>query len=293
MGGGEVGYSPDFGQLYGQADMSRNLLEADRYPAVVEEASWDLTKDGTKGAWTIVFRTTGPGKKKGLGATGSKLTMTLSVSPTKNDGSPNPQGLGIMYRQLGALGIPIPPAMPFWQLGWSPQQVAQAMVGKACIIQVIQNEWDGGVNNKVRDIQPPEPGQPTQLPQPGQAQPGQPPSGGPAPQGAAPGPQQGYGPPPGQQGGYAPQGGQQAPQPWQQPQQPQGGQQGYAQGVPQAQPGQGGYGEFTQQGQSYQPGITPNPPANGYPQQGQPQQGQGQGQQGGAPAPPPWAQPPQ
>lgn len=319
MGGQDTGYNPDWGQLYAGADMSAGvLMEEDWYPAVVEEASWDLTKDGTKGAWTIVFRTTGPGRKKGQGSAGSKLTMTLSVNPVKNDGSPNPQGLGIMYRQLGALTVPIPPAMPFWQLGWSPQQVAQAMTGKPCLIRVVINKWDGGENNKVKDIKPPEPGQQAQGPQqaqqgypsqPGGYSPGAPQQGGPAAGSPA-----GYGSAP--PGGAPPSYGQQAPQPWQPPQgqgyasgqswqqqntqqanvPPSGQPQPGAYGIPQAQPGQGGTGEFTGQGQSYQPGISPNPqgpPPNGYPQQSPPQQGQQGGQQqgGGAPAPPPWAQP--
>jgi hypothetical protein len=277
--GGPAGY--DFGAMYGEADMSRSLMEEDRYPAVVEESTWDLTKDGSKGAWTIVFRTTGPGLKKGQGSPGQKLTMTMAVNRTKQDGTPNPQGLGIMYRQLGALGIPIPPAMPFWQLGWTPQQVAQAMTGKPCIIAVKQNEYEGSINNKVRDIQPPAPGQPTEVPQTGQAPQGaaSPPHGG---YQAGPGPQQGgyaqQGPP--AQGGYAPQGGQQAPQPWNQPQ----GQQGPPQGQGWQQ--QNTYNPAAQQGQQQQgppQGQQQGPPPNG----GQYQQGQ----QGQAPAPPPWAQP--
>lgn len=315
--GGSGGY--DFGQLYGQADLSSNLVPADRYPAVVESNEWGRTKDGTKGVWTLVFRTTAPGLKKSQGSPGSKYTMTLSVNPTKQDGSPNPQGLGIMYRQLGALGVPIPPAQPFWELGWSPEQVAQATVGRPCTIQLIEDEYEGVTRNKVRDIQPPTPGAPTQTPQQSQAQ-GQP------------------------QGGWQGQSyGQQAPQPWQPPQQqpgqfqgqgfgqdfgqqtqnpqfapqgqppvdqygnqypPAGGPPAYGQNpaVPPyaqpADPGQGGLGQFTQQGQGQQPGTIPGHgqqqgPPPGYQGNGAPQQGQGQQQnpqQGGAPAPPPWAQ---
>lgn len=319
--GGGSGY--DFGQLYGGADMSVGLrMEEDSYPALVEESEWGRTKDGTKGQWTIVFRTTAPGLKKSLGSPGSKLTMTLSVNPTKQDGSPNPQGLGIMYRQLGALGIPIPPAQPFWELGWSPEQVAQAMKGRPCTLVVKDDEYEGVTRSKIRDIRPPTPGAPTTLPQGGQQ--GQP-----------------FGGPPQGQQQWQPSG-QQAPQPWQPPQQPQGqfqgqgygqqqtgqpptgqqpqggpapqyGQPTYNPNVPpyaqQPAPGQPGVQQFTQQGQAIQPGVHPGhdqmaqqqypqqpqgqqgPPPNGYPQQ--PDQGQQQGQPpqgGGAPAPPPWAQ---
>jgi hypothetical protein len=188
-GGIPAGGGEDFGAMYGQADMSSNLIDKGRYPAIIESNEYDRTKSGDKSAWTIVFRTTGgmaPGYT-GPGA-GTKLTMTMSVSPLKKDGSPNNQGLGIMYRQLGAMGIPIPPAQPFWELGWSPQQVAQATVGRPVIISVVQDEYEGVTRNKVRDIQPPLPGQPTQVPQQGQQAP--------QPFGGA----QGYGPPPGQQG---------------------------------------------------------------------------------------------
>jgi hypothetical protein len=137
QGGG--GY--DFAQLFGNADMSSNLIPKDRYPAVVDSAEWGRTKDGTKGVWTIVFRTTGPGKKGTQAPPGTKLTMTLSVSPTKNDGTQNSQGMGIMFRQLGAMGIPIPPNQPFWELGWTPEQVAQAMTGRPVMIQVIEDEY--------------------------------------------------------------------------------------------------------------------------------------------------------
>lgn len=316
-GGGGGGY--DFGQLYGQADMSSGMrMEEDRYPSVVEGSEWGRTKDGTKGQWTIVFRTTAPGLKKSQGQPGAKLTMTLSVNPVKTNGDPNPQGLGIMYRQLGVLGIPIPPAQPFWELGWSPEQVAQAMTGRPCTLVVKDDEYDGVTRSKIRDIQPPTPGAPVTLPQSQQG-----------PAGAVPGGQW-YGPGGQPQGNYQQplQGYQQAPAPWQPPQQPpqqgpamdQYGNtyppppqqpQGYGQqhpsqqGVPgyaqPAQPGQGGNAQFTPQGQAIQPGTHPghDQPPQGY-QNGQQWQQPGQQQasapqggqqpQGGAPAPPPWAQ---
>lgn len=264
----------DFGQLYGQADMSSNLLDKGQYDAVVESASWDRTKDGTKSAWTIVFRTT-----TGMHPD-TKLTMTLSVSPTKNDGSPNNQGLGIMFRQIGALGIPVPPNQPFWELGWSPEQVAQAMTGRPCLLSVIQDEYEGITRNKVRDIRPPRPGAPTQRVQAGQAQQqpfASPPQAGGMPP-AGPGPQN---------PGWQPQQPGTAPQPWQPPQQP--GQ--YAQGGP-------GQPPNTQQPQSGQaPGYGAGQPPQGqgqwYGPQGQPQGDYQQPPQGYNPAVPGYAQPAQ
>ncbi len=305
--GYQPGYDPQQGQqgedggyfqtLYGAADHSRRVLDKDNYDAIVESAEWGRTKDGTKGAWTIVFRTTA-----GQHA-GTKLTMTLSVSPKKNDGSENDQGMGIMFRQLHALGIPTGPPYgppnetPFWIL-WpqgTPQQVAQAMTGRPVLLSVKQDEYDGITRNKISDIRDPRPGAPTQVQQPQQGQ-GGPQQGWGPPQGAPGGynPSQGYG---GQQG--PPQGyqGQQAPQPWQGQQQgppPNQGQQGPGYAQP-PQQGQGGYGEFTQQGQSWQPGTVGQhnqpPPQNWQGGQQQPNgyQGQQQPQQGGEPAPPPWA----
>ncbi len=325
--GGQQGYTPGydpqgasqgedggyFQSLYGQADHSRRVLDKDNYDAIVESAEWGRTKDGTKGAWTIVFRTT-----TGQHA-GTKLTMTLSVSPKKNDGSENDQGMGIMFRQLHALGIPTGPPYgpsnetPFWVL-WpqgTPQQVAQAMTGRPVLLSVKQDEYDGVTRNKISDIRDPRPGAPTQVQQPQQGQGG---------------PQQGWGPPQSAPGGYNPSqgyGGQQGPPQGQggAPQPYQGQQQGPGYAQP-AQPGQGGYGEFTQQGQSWQPGTVGQhnqPPPQGWQggQQGPPQAGPGgsglpgpsgyqgqpngyQGQQqyqqgpppqqgGGEPAPPPWA----
>jgi len=287
----------DFGALYGMADHSTGFLyDAGSYDAVVESAEFGRTKDGTKGAWTIKFRTT-----TGANAGRSPLTTTLSISPKKNDGSDNAAGLGIMFRQLAALGIPVPdpenPQLvlngqaPFWVMGWTEDMVAQAMIGKPALITVQQDEYEGVTRNKVRGIRPPRPGAPLDWPRTQQP-----------PQQQAFGTPPGYGPPQQPPAQYAPQGYgyQQAPaaQPWQQPapqsgpppqwQQPQPPMQqaGPAQyaapqvpGVPPwaqpATPGQGGLAEFTTQGQSTQP-------AYGYGPQQPPQ---------APPVPqPPWAQ---
>jgi hypothetical protein len=307
----------------------------DWYPAIVAESEFGRTKDETKWAWTIKFiLTTGQ-------YTGKQLTSTMAISPTKQDGSPNPAGLGILFRQIHVLGVPVGPPIgpqgevPIWsqfpaQPGQEQQAVAaagaaaaQIMTGKACRIKVIQNEWDGGTNNKIRDIQPPKMGDPTTLPQQGQQgapQPGQgfappqPQQGWQQPQAA---PQQGY-PQPGAQpvgpGGQPPWGGapqgQQAPQPYPPQQAPQGPTQGApapTAGMPGAQPampgmanpGQPGMGQFTPQGQAQQwadpAGNPAQPPPQAQPAAPQPpwqngQAAQAQPGQPGAPAAPPWAQ---
>jgi hypothetical protein len=306
----------DFGALWGQADMTAGMvIDAGNYDAVVEKSEWGVTKLGDKGAWTIKFRiTTGP-------HAAVPLTMTMSVSPVKQDGEVNSAGLGIMYRQLGALGIPVPPNQPFWALGWTEQQVAQAMTGKPCMIRVVQDEYDGRPNNKVRGIDPPRPGAPTDWPRQQQQQQGsQFATGGPI--AAMPGQfaangmalQQGYGqwqqtatqPAQGPGYGQSPQGPYGQPNaPWnpmaqqqQQPQQP--GTSAMAQPGPGFQPGQGGTGEFTQQGQSQQPWMPGAGQQQGPPQQNA-QQGQYGGQQPGYGTPPgpqpgqpsPWNAPPQ
>jgi hypothetical protein len=296
-----MGQGYDFGSLYGMADHSTiTPLEPGSYDAVVEEASYGKTKDGTKGAWTIKFRVT----------TGDRanypLTMTMSINPTKGDGSPNPQGMGIMFRQLGAMGVPIPPDQPFWALGWTEEQVALFITGKPVQLRTINEPYDGQDRTRVRDIRPARPGAPLEVqraplpnqqqgampgqwqqPQPGfaqgamggaQAQPWQQAvAGGPGYENQQPGgPAPGYGG--GAQGWHAqpPQQGQ-APGPWQNAQQP-------PQGPPvQGVPGAGGLGEFTPGGQSQQawqqqPGY--GQPPQGYGQPSQPGQG-GQYQQQG------------
>ena len=305
QGGG--GNSYDFGTLFGQADHSgSHLYPEEWFDAVIEDASWGRSKDGTKGQWTIKFRTT-----SGVAAGVSPITMTLSVSPTKNDGTPNPQGLGIMYRQLGAMGIPVTPRAAggqggFWELGWSAEQVAQALKGKPCRIKIKHDEFDGITRNKIANIDKARPGAPTDWPRGGVAAP--------QPQGALPpgqpAPADQYGNP------YPPAGAPQQPQQWEAPgymthayqPQPQAGppappsapaQPAGPQPIPGAPnwaqpptPGQGGLGEFTPQGQSQQPsfmqpqeypmqpqaqpqfqapGQPPMPP-QGYPQAAPPQQ---------------------
>jgi hypothetical protein len=262
-GGG--GYN--FGDLWTGADKTAGeLIPVGDYDAVVEEAPFGQTRDGDKGAWTIKFRiTTGP-------AAGRPVTMTMSISPTKKDGTPNPAGMGIMFRQLHAMGVPVPPPIgapgerPFWELGWTEHNVAQQMTGKPVLIKVIQNDWDGGTNNKIRDIKPARPGAPTQVQQ---SQPQAPAMGG-------------YQPGPVAQG-YAPPQAQQAPNSYGQPQwQNPAGQP--AQGPPQQAP-QGPYGAppGSFPGQASPQGTPQGPPSP--PQQVPPGQAPA-----GPPAQPPWAQ---
>ena len=253
----------DYNQLYGQADTTAGtLIEKGNYDAVVERASWGMTSGGDKGRWEIKFRiTTGP-------YAAVPLTTTLTVSPAKNDGTVNSAGLGIMFRQLGALGVPVPPNQPFWQLGWTEEQVAAYMQGRPALISVVQDEYDGVTRNKVRDIREPRPGAPLDWPRQQQAQPGF------GQQAAVPG----------QPATWNPMAASQGQNGWGQQQSPE---QVYQQatGQPQNgfQPGQGGYGEFSQQGQSQQPWQQFQPP-----QQEQPPQ---QYQQYGQPPVPPAGQP--
>jgi hypothetical protein len=237
--------------------------------------------------------------------------MTMSINPTKTDGTPNDKGLGIMFRQLGAMGVPVPPDQPFWTMGWTEENVAQAIVGKPVLLRVINDAYDGTPRSKVGDIKVAHPGAPTTVQQVQQA---------PVQQQAAmpPGYGGGYGqgqvtmqPYPPQQpynGAYAQQQAPQgptAPGPWQNAQQPAYPPQQPPQQVPGApawaqppQPGQGGVGEFTSQGQSYQGYAGQQPPQQGQnpyppqpPQQGayppapaQGYQGSAAGQAPGAPA---------
>ena len=301
----------DFSQLYGMADMSGAVrIDQGVYDAVTTKSEWGKTKGGDKGQWTVTTQiTTGQ-------YAGTTFVNSITISPVKNDGEQNARGLGAMFRHLAAHGIPVPPSpgMPggFWELGWTPEMVAQQMVGKPVQIVIKDDEYEGVTRSKIRDYQPPRPGAPTQVEQVQQPQQN--------------GYTQSYQVQPGvtyqqlppQQSQYAgqPQG-PVAPGPWQNAQQP-------PQGIPGAPawaqppvPGAGGLGEFTGQGQSFQGYQSQsNPyeqqPQQPYPPQGQPQQGPPPGYgapataapalgapyQQGAPSPgnqvpaPPWAQQP-
>jgi hypothetical protein len=293
----------DFSTIYGQADHSGGLIDGGTYAAVIESSEYGRTKDGTKGQWTVKTRITDPVSPY----LGRQLTGNITISPE------NPTATGIMFRHLGALGVPVPdpknPAMvmngqvPFWinpQTGQplpndgTPERiVAQMMTGKPVLIRVIVNEWDGGTNNKIKDWTA-NPGGPVAWPQtqgsqagfqtqpfgqPGYGQPAYPPQPGYPPQGYGPPAQPGYPPQPGYPGAPAPgpqQPAQQAPAPWQNV----SGQMSQ----PPAQPAQA------------PPPWAPQPPqqpafeGQGYGQGfGQPQPPQGQPPVQGAPA---WAQPP-
>lgn len=326
--GGSQDY--DFATLYGMADHSTGHLYPEGwYDAVVETAEYGRSKDGSKGQWTVKFRTT-----TGQDAGRSPITTTLSISPQKNDGSPNPQGLGILFRQLAALGIPVPdPAnpsatlngpAPFWVQQMPYEHVASMMIGRPAQIKIFHDDYDGVTRSKIRDIRPPKPGAPTTWPQPQQPQMapagypqqpqnpyGQPPAGGFAPPA--------YGQPPAQQpqGPWNPAAAGDptatqpmpgAPNPWQQPQQPGYPQQGYAYGAG----GSGSVPQNVQPGAPMQPLAAAQPQAPQVPgapawaQPGQPGQGgngqftpQGQAQYPGQAQPgqvppvpqPPWQQP--
>jgi hypothetical protein len=263
---GAGGYN--FADLYGQADLSAgSLLERGKYLARPESAEFGRSKDGTKGQWTVAFRTqTGVNKNPQAPGNGAKLTVTISISPKKNDGGDNKAGLGIMFKQLHALGIPVGPPLdptqqPFWMLGMNEQMVAQEIMRQARLVEltVVQNEYpegSGQFNNKISRIDPVD-GQ-AAAPVQGQQQMfgSQPP-----PQGVAPGPQQG-----GAQ--FYPQQGQQ---------QFEG--QGYGQGFGQPQQGQQAPGPFQSPGFG-QPGQVPPPGAQqfqgGPGAPGQPAPGMGQ-----------------
>jgi hypothetical protein len=311
----------DFGRLYGQADTSSNLYPEGMYDAVVESCVFGKSKDGSKDQWTVKYRTTS-------GENPGRMAITKDITVSED----SPRALGIMFRHLGALGVPVPdPAnpqlvlngtAPFWVLGWTEEQIAQAMTGRVCQIRLIHDTWDGTVRNKVADVRPGRPGAPTDWPrQPqngaappagfGQAPPQQP-YAQPGPYGAQPG--QGF---PGQAvpAGYPQQPQQpaygqpaQAPQPWQNVAGQQAPPPQQAPEQPWQSPGAQPWAQANPQAPQQQAPPPPQPPwaqpaPAQQPQQGQqqpwaPQQGQQappQPQAPGAPQQPPWAQqgPPQ
>jgi len=284
------------------------------WPAHAITCEYGLTRKQDKYCWTPVFQFDGGPNN------GRKMTTTLSISETLNDGSSASGLTAKLYRQVGALGVPVgekfgqPGVTPFWQMGWTGEQVAGviAQTGAPVEIQVYYDkDWGnfkiGGIRT-ARNAQgravagppmqaqagPPAPGMqqgpPMQAPQPAQAAPqgypGQP-AQAPPQQYAAPQPAA-AGPPPQQwqpgQGGIPPQNPMAEFQPgttWN-PGQP-GPQQGPPPQAPQGYPQQA-------PPQAGPPAQAPGPmqPPNGYPpQQGQPQPGQPP--QGSVP-PSPWRQ---
>jgi hypothetical protein len=282
----------DFGTIYGMADFSGGILvDKGTYHALVESSDFGRTRDGTKSQWQIKARIT-VGQYANVALNGN-----ITISPKKNDGTDNGVGIAIMFRELAALGIPVPdpknPASgqvvngqaPFWVMGWGGQQVAQAMVGRPCQIAVSQGEGDSGSFSRIDRFLPPTADSPTTMPAP-------------AVPNAAPGPQgwgggQPQGPPPQQQPQWQAPQGQPPAQQWGQPGQPQpaAAQQPpwAAQGPPQGQ----------QPWQGQQPAQAPAGPPQGQwggpAQAGPPMQPPGQAQPGApaVPGAPPWAQPAQ
>lgn len=280
------GQEYNMADLFNRADHSRGvLLDVGWYNVTIESGEWGRDRSGSKGQWTIVGRTT---------SGNNKLTTTITISPDSE------KAMGIMFRHLAAFGIPTPPpygapgTQGWWELGWTPQQVAQAMVGKNLDWYLVKNEYpegSGQFNNKVRDMRPAQggaqqapagPPQPPGMQQPPGMPPGQPPIPQPPQQAPPPGygaaPQQpfpGQGAtsatqpvPPGMVPMMGPGGGSFTPG-------PATGGPGYDPNLPPyaqpAQPGQPGMGQFTPDGQAQQPGTI--------------------GQQMAAPAQPPYAAP--
>lgn len=276
-----------FDSVYQQADASAGLVpDKTTAPAIVTESEFGKTQNG-KWAWTVKVR---------LSAgefAGKQLTSTISISPVKNDGSPNPGGLGMTFKHIHALGVPVGPPIgpvgevPIWsQFPAQPgqedaavmaagQAAAQIMRGRPCrvFITVRPAEGEYSERNQIRDFKPAQPGDPTTLPQQGQMAAPYPQQ---APQqypgGAGGGAQQGYAQPPAQPVGPA------AAPPWG--------------GAGQAAPG------YPPQGQMPAPGAAPMtqpaPPAPaGYPQQAPPPQQAPQAPPQGQPAvaAPPWGAP--
>jgi hypothetical protein len=292
--------------MYDNADTSTGGdYETGWHPAHAEQCEYGLTQRQDKYAWTPVFRfDSGPNA-------GKQMTTTMAISEFKNDGEVNTGGTAKLYRQLGALGVPVgekfgdPPGSPsFWQLGWTGEQVAAFMVSNPAPVQIqvyYDDKWGNFKVGGIRRMRGPG-GAPVQAPQapqqapapamggyqpgppaPGYAVPGQPPA--PAqgyPPQQAPAPAQGYQQaPPQYQAGPPPQG---APQPVQPPQ-GQGWQPAQAAPPQQGIPPQHPMSEF-QPGTTWNPaGQQAPPPQQAAPPGAPPQQ---------APAPmPPNGMPPQ
>jgi len=284
MGYEQGGYGPpepNWSAMAEGADTSTGGdYEVGWWPAHAISCEYGLTRKQDKYCWTPVFQFDGgPNNSR-------KMTTTLAIVERLNDGTDAGGLTAKLYRQVGALGVPVgekfgqPGVTPFWQLGWTGEQVAGliAQTGAPVEIQVYYDK-DWG-NYKIGGIRTPRTaggqrvaGPPVQAQQaPAPAASYGPPQVPPHPAQAMP-PQQGYGPPqqapapmqapppgpPQYQAGPPPQG---APQQWQPGQPP-------PQQVPN--PGQAGLGQFTPEGQGWQPGMPP-PQQPGQPPAAPPQQ---------------------
>jgi hypothetical protein len=264
----------DFAQLYGMADNSSILYPEGWVNAAIEAANYGQTKSGDKNQWVIKIRVTEGEMAGKIPVTGYITVTTVDPNASPEDQQKQKRSLGIMFRRLAALGVPVPDPKnpqavvngqaPFWVMGWNGGQVAQAMAGRAVRVKLAQDEYDGVTRNKIGDWAPAAPGAPTTWPQAAAAQ-------------AAPSPfvqPQGYGQPPAGYGQPQQPWGQQQPvqppPPFQPPQQPWQGQQ---------QPPAAPWGQQPQQAPWSPPGqpqgqqMTPQYPPAQYPP-AQPVQGQ-------------------
>lgn len=312
QGYGQPGGEPNWGQMYEQGEVRAGgmpLEPTGKFPMVIAESEYGPHfKDGTKWGWKLKAQfTEGP-------HAGKVLSHNMAISEYKDDGTPNTVGMGILFRELAILGVPVgdkygdpPGTVPFFAQQGGGYAAAQIMVGKPFTAELYNDDYGA----KIKNLRPVRPGHGAPA-QPQQGQQAQQQFSYPA-QGAPQGyPQSGGGP--------------QAPQPWQAAQ-------------TQAAPGQtpptpqagapatqgGGTGEFHPQ-TTWNPagpmapsgagpaatgstpaavpnaaGPQPNQPPwgqNGAPAQNQapagpppqgPPQGQPQPGMGGAPEAPPWA----
>jgi hypothetical protein len=290
QGYGQMGGEPNWGQMYEQGEVRSGgmpLEPAGRFPMVVTESEYGAHfSDGTKWGWKLKAQfTDGP-------HAGKTVSHNMAISEYKNDQTPNTVGMGILFRELAILGVPVgekygdpPGTVPFFAQQGGGHAAAQTMVGKPFSAEQYNDDYGAKIKN-LRPVRPGHGGVPAQAQQqpaydkPGPAYgPYNQPGGG--PQGY---PQPGGGGVSGQQMGPAGAVGPTPPQPWQAAQQ--------AQAAPQGHPGGGG--EFAPQGA---PGQSPwgqnGAPAQGQAPAGPPPQGPPQGQpqpgMGGAPDAPPWA----
>ena len=316
---------PNWQAMYDNADTSTGGdYETGWHPAHAEQSDYGLTSKQDKFAWTVVFRfDTGPNA-------GKQMTTTMAISEYKNDGGVNTGGTAKLYRQLGAMGVPVgekfggqPGSPAFWNLGWTGEQVAAYMVSNPSPVSIqvyFDEKWQNYKIGNIRALRGPG-GVPAAPPQQAPAAHGGPPAPGgglppqqaPAPAQAAPGPAygpSGFAPPqaPGGPAAYSPQaaaqGGMPPPQapgyppPGPAPQAPQPPAWQPQQGPPGAgtgttwNPGQPGAAPPQQYAAPQQPPAGP-PQQAPYPQQ-PPANGAPQGQQvpgqQAGPPPPPWRQ---
>ena len=121
----------------GDAAQEYTVLPASDYDVKIIKAEAKMAGTGKLMFALTLEVTTGPYAKR-------RLWSNLVVSPD------NPTALGIFFRQVNAIGVD----PSFFKVNPSDDQVAAALMGKECRVQVAIKNWQGSDKNDVKNYFP-------------------------------------------------------------------------------------------------------------------------------------------